>query len=67
MNISLREANESQYWLDLLHKVEYISDTQYKSLYDDSTELCKLLMSIVRTTKERGLKDTIIKNNNNKG
>jgi len=52
MNISLREANEAQYWLELLMRVDYLSEKEYQSMQDDYTELCKLLMSIVKTTEK---------------
>ncbi|MBM6992327.1 MAG: four helix bundle protein [Prevotella sp.] len=52
MNISLREANESQYWLELLKRVGFLSETEYQSMFEDCTTLCKLLMSIVRSTSE---------------
>jgi four helix bundle protein len=51
MNIALKEANETLYWLDLLHQSEYIADQSFESLRDDSEELVKLLVSIVKTTK----------------
>lgn len=53
MGISLREANETQYWLELLSNVDYLSEKEYQSLQDDCTELCKLLMSIVKTTGDK--------------
>lgn len=57
MSISLREADETNYWLELLFRSEYISDKEYTSLNTDCDELCKLLMSIVKsTTKENSRK-----------
>lgn len=41
--IALREARESLYWIDLLHRNEYIDDRQYKSIYADCEELVKVL------------------------
>ena len=35
MNIALKEATESNYWIDLLREAEYISETEYNSLSDD--------------------------------
>ena len=52
MNISLGEANETQYWIDLLRRVGYLSEDEYRSIYDDCTALCKLLMSIVKSTSQ---------------
>lgn len=52
MNISLKEIYETEYWLELLHKTEYIHQMEFESIFADCRELTKLLMSIVKTTKE---------------
>ncbi|MDP4129178.1 MAG: four helix bundle protein [Bacteroidota bacterium] len=52
MNIALKEANETEYWLMLLKDTNYISTEQYNSLVKDCKELLKLLISIVKTTKD---------------
>ena len=41
--IALKEARESLYWLDLLHRNSYLTDTQYNSLHADCNELVKVL------------------------
>ena len=41
--IALKEARESLYWLDLLHRNNYLNDTQYQSIYNDCEELVKVL------------------------
>ena len=51
MNIALKEANETLYWLELLHQAEYITDQSFVSIRLDREELVKLLVSIVKTTK----------------
>ena len=51
MNIALKEANETLYWLELLYQGEYITEQSYESIRTDSEELVKLLVSIVKTTK----------------
>ncbi len=51
MNIALKEANETLYWLELLYQAEYIAEPSYQSIRADSEELVKLLVSIVKTTK----------------
>ncbi len=51
MNIALKEANESEYWLLLLFEGKYLSEDEYDGLRSDSVELIKLLASIVKTTK----------------
>jgi four helix bundle protein len=51
MNIALKEANETLYWLELLCQAQYITEPSYESIRADSEELVKLLVSIVKTTK----------------
>ena len=50
-NIALKEANEAEYWLELLMKTEYITPKEYESINADCTELNKLLISIIKSTK----------------
>ena len=50
MSIALKEANETEYWLELLHETSYIQDAQYASIYNDIIELIKLLTAIVKTS-----------------
>lgn len=52
MNISLKEAQETEYWLRLLHETNYLSEREFQSIYDDSVELLKMLTSIVKTSRE---------------
>ena len=42
--IALKEARESLYWLELLHRNDYLSDAQFNSIYADCEELVKLLV-----------------------
>ena len=42
--IALKEARESLYWIELLHRNGYLDDKQYKSIYSDCEELVKLLV-----------------------
>lgn len=42
--IALKEARESLYWLDLLHRNNYLTDAQYQSIYADCEELVKVLV-----------------------
>lgn len=42
--IALKEARESLYWLELLHRNNYLSDVQFNSIYADCEELVKLLV-----------------------
>ena len=49
--ISLKECNESLFWLTLLNKTGYLSTKQYDSIYNDCEELKRLLVSITKTSK----------------
>ena len=51
MAISLKEANETEYWIELLYQSEFIDKTAYQSIKMDIEELLKLLTSIIKTTK----------------
>lgn len=42
--IALKEARESLYWIDLLHRNGYLDDKQYNSIYTDCEELVKVLV-----------------------
>jgi four helix bundle protein len=53
LNIGLKEANESVYWLQLLHTTDYINKRMFDSLIKDALELLKMLISSVKTTKNR--------------
>ena len=43
--IALKEARESLYWIDLLHRNGYLDDKEYKSIYNDCEELVKILVA----------------------
>ncbi len=49
--ISLKEANETDYWIDLLRETDYLDEKAYNSIKTDIIELLKLLTSIIKTTK----------------
>ena len=53
LNIALKEANETEYWLKLLIHTEYITKEQYESISKDCKELNRILITIIRTTKEK--------------
>ena len=50
MNIALKEAAESEYWLELLHETGYLSDNAFSSIMNDCGELNRLLISIVKSS-----------------
>lgn len=51
MNIALKESCETEYWLELLHETDYMTDAEFKSICDDCQEISKLLTAIVKTSK----------------
>ena len=49
MNIALKEANETQYWLKLLYRTDYLTKNQYESLNSDIQELLGILTAICKS------------------
>lgn len=52
MQIALKEANETGYWLELLFKTNYITEEEYKSLDSVCTSIRVMLISSINTAKE---------------
>ncbi len=50
--IALKECNESLYWLELLHRTEYLTDAEYDSIYADCLELKKILSATTKTLRQ---------------
>ena len=53
LNIALKEAAETDYWLRLLHEAGYLNNAEFYSVFSDCKEIEKLLASIVKTTKSK--------------
>ena len=53
MNIALKEANETEYWLKLLYRTEFINQEQYDSINSDIQELLGILTAICRTSNAK--------------
>lgn len=53
LSISLKEANETDYWIELLYKSDYIIESQYASLTSDLNEILRLLTSIIKSSKAK--------------
>jgi four helix bundle protein len=51
LNIALKEANETEYWLELLHESGFIDEKQFESIYNDCGKLAATLTKIIKTTK----------------
>ena len=52
MNIALKEANETEYWLKLLYKTEYVTETEFNSIEKDVKEIIAILVSICKKTNK---------------
>ena len=53
MAIALKEANETDYWVELLYQSKIIDKTGFESIKPDITELLKLLTSIIKSSKTK--------------
>lgn len=53
LHLSLKEAQETEYWLILLHRTHGISDKEYNSMNNDLQEIIALLTSSLKTLKNR--------------
>ena len=52
LSISQKECGETLYWLELLKETNYISDLEFKPLHELSTEVLKIIRSIIITSKK---------------
>ena len=55
MKIALKEANETQYWLQLLHHTNYLSDKAFESIHEDLTQILKILTAICKHYPQKNL------------
>ena len=53
MHIALKEVYETEYWLELLYKTDYLTQNEFESIFTDCRELTNIIARIVKTTKER--------------
>ncbi|MBQ8656240.1 MAG: four helix bundle protein [Prevotella sp.] len=53
LNIALKEADETHYWLGSLYRADYMTQPQYESMHSDNDEIIRILTSIIKTMKER--------------
>ena len=52
MNIALKEAVETNYWLRLLQATDYLSEKEFSSIHTDCRELEKMLTAIIKTARQ---------------
>ena len=53
LTIALKEANETHYWLRLLHATDYLTDEEFSNIEEESIELIALLVSITKSLKDQ--------------
>ena len=53
LSIAVKEANETDYWLNLLADSDYISEEAFQSMESDCDELIALLVSSIKTVKSK--------------
>lgn len=51
LSISLKEASETQYWLELLYATDYITKDELESINNDCAELIALLTAVLKTSR----------------
>lgn len=54
MSIALKEASETEYWLELLHETGYITENQFNSIIPECVEVIKIITSIINSAKKGG-------------
>lgn len=52
LNIALKEASETSYWLVVLHKANFLEEKLFNSLKEDIDEIIRLLIASIKTTKK---------------
>lgn len=52
LTISLKEASETEYWLELLHESGYIENEHFQSIYSDCQEIIRILVSITKHSSD---------------
>ena len=53
MSVALKECSETEYWLQLLYRTDYLTQKQYESLYNDIHELLKILTAICKQVNDK--------------
>lgn len=53
LSIALKEADETEHWLNMLFHGNYITEKQYESMHHDNEEIIKILTSIIVTMKKK--------------
>ena len=52
LSIALKEASETEYWLELLHDSGYLTDKEYQSIIADDKYIIGTLVNIIKSSKD---------------
>ena len=52
LSIALKEASETEYWLELLHDSRYLTDKEYQSIIADNKYIIGTLVNIIKSSKD---------------
>ncbi|NDV58217.1 four helix bundle protein [Bacteroides sp. 519] len=52
LHIAIKEANETRYWINLLHDADFITEAMYLSIFPEIEEIISILSSIIKTSKK---------------
>lgn len=53
LSVALKEANETEYWIELLYQSDYIQKIEFESISNNLKEILRLLISIIKTSKQK--------------
>lgn len=53
MNIALKEASETEFWLDIFMETEYLTKAEHESMGSDCIEIIKILTAIINSSKKK--------------
>jgi len=53
MHIAMKEASETEYWIELLEKTNYLTKAQAESILNDCIEIIKILIAITKTAQNK--------------
>jgi len=59
LSIALKEARESKYWIELLKETNFLTNKEANNILDDLIEVIKLLVSIIKSTKENKMNEKL--------
>lgn len=60
LNIALKEADETAYWLRILKRTDYLTKEEFDSIYSDVTEIIAILIASIRTSRGENPKKMVI-------